>query len=70
MPVFTSSLLEYPILPSMIARFCQFMADQGGATSIEYAIIASGIAAAIVAVVNGVGLGVLGKYTSVSTALK
>ena len=46
-----------------------FLSDQSGATSIEYAIMASCIAVAIVATVNGLGAKVLAKYTSVSTAL-
>ncbi len=54
----------------MIAKFSQFIADEGGATSIEYAIIASGVAVAIVAVVNGLGAAMLAKFTSVSAALK
>jgi pilus assembly protein Flp/PilA len=67
---FTKILPECPTLPAMIARFRQFIADEGGATSIEYAIIASGVAAAIIAVVNNLGTTVLAKYTSVATALK
>ena len=54
----------------MIVKFGQFIADEGGATSIEYAIIASGVAVAIISVVNGLGAAVLAKFTSVSTALK
>ena len=54
----------------MIAKVRQFIADEDGATSIEYAIIASGIAVAIITVVNNLGTAVLAKFTSVSTALK
>ena len=48
----------------------RFLADQSGATAIEYCIIAAGISITIVAVVNGMGTALSGKYTSVSSALK
>ena len=48
--------------------FSRFLADESGATSIEYSIMASCIGLAIIAVVNGVGGKVLAQYTSVSTA--
>jgi pilus assembly protein Flp/PilA len=70
MAPFTETLHEYLILPAMIAKVRQFIADEDGATSIEYAIIASGIAVAIITVVNNLGTAVLAKFTSVSTALK
>lgn len=47
-----------------------FFNDQSGATSIEYAIIASGVAAIIVAAVNNLGSAVKANYTSVDAALK
>ena len=47
-----------------------FLQDQSGATSIEYAIMASSIAVAIVAAVTTLGSKVTGNYTSVSAALK
>jgi pilus assembly protein Flp/PilA len=47
-----------------------FLADDSAATSIEYAMIASGIAVAIVAVVQGLGTSVKSSYVSVATALK
>jgi pilus assembly protein Flp/PilA len=54
-----------------IARsvFC-FLRCERGATAIEYAMIASGIAAAIIASVTNLGSGVKGLFTSVSTAMK
>ena len=58
--------LSSPIMAS-VARF---MRDERGATAIEYAIIASGIAVAIVASVTSLGSSVKGMFTSVSTALK
>ena len=46
-----------------------FVRDDSGATAIEYALIASGIAGAIIAVVLVLGTSVTGMYTSVSTKL-
>jgi pilus assembly protein Flp/PilA len=40
-----------------------------GATAIEYALIAAGIALMIVTAVNGVGTRVSGLFTSVSSSL-
>jgi pilus assembly protein Flp/PilA len=48
----------------------KFLADQSGATAIEYCIIAAGISIVIVTVVNGLGTALNGKYSTVSTALK
>ncbi len=48
----------------------RFLRDETAATSIEYAIIASGIAVAIVATVQGLGTSINGMYTSVLTSLK
>jgi pilus assembly protein Flp/PilA len=48
----------------------KFLADQSGATAIEYCIIAAGISIVIVTVVNGLGSTLNTKYTSVNTALK
>jgi Flp pilus assembly pilin Flp len=47
-----------------------FPAQRGRGTSIEYALIAAGIAATIIATVNGLGSSVATNYTSVNTALK
>jgi pilus assembly protein Flp/PilA len=52
------------------AALLRFLHDERGATAIEYAIVASGVAVAIVASVNSLGSGVKGLFTSVSTALK
>ena len=48
----------------------RFIADQAGATAIEYALIATGISIVILASVNSIGTSVSNKFTSVSTALK
>ena len=42
-----------------------FLADTSGATAIEYAILAAGIATAIVVAVGLTGAGVQNKYTLV-----
>ena len=47
-----------------------FLADESGATAIEYGLIAAGISLAIIAVVNGLGTNVKGKFTSINTSLK
>jgi len=46
-----------------------FWQDQSGATSMEYSIMASCIAVAVVVAVNALGSAVKGNYTSVSTSL-
>jgi len=46
-----------------------FLLDERGATAIEYALLASGIAGAIIAAVMALGTSVNGMYTSVSTGL-
>jgi pilus assembly protein Flp/PilA len=48
----------------------RFLADEQGATAIEYGLIAAGISIAIVAVVQGVGSKLNTTFTSVQTALK
>jgi pilus assembly protein Flp/PilA len=55
---------------SMRALISKFLADQSGATAIEYCMIAAGISIVIVVVVNGMGTQLNTKYTSVNTALK
>ena len=48
----------------------KFLADQSGATAIEYCLIATGISIVIVTVVQGMGTALNTKYTAVSTSLK
>jgi pilus assembly protein Flp/PilA len=48
----------------------RFIRDEGGATAIEYAMIASGIAVAIAATIVKLGSSVNGLYSSVATAMK
>ena len=53
-----------------IAFILRFMRDDRGATAIEYAMIASGIAVAIAATIVALGSSVNGMYSSVLTAMK
>jgi pilus assembly protein Flp/PilA len=46
-----------------------FIGDETAATSIEYALIATGIAVAIVVAVTGLGTALTVKYTAVKDAL-
>jgi len=48
----------------------KFLADESGATAIEYGLIAAGISLAIIAVVNGLGSTLNTKFTSLNTSLK
>ena len=50
--------------------FRRFLADESGATAIEYGLIAAGISPAIIAIVNGLGTKLNTKFTSISTSLK
>ncbi len=48
----------------------KFVANESGATAIEYGLIAAGIAVAIITVVNGLGTKLTSTFTSVQNALK
>ena len=48
----------------------EFLKDESGATAIEYGLIASGIALAIIAVVNGLGTKLNTNFGSINTQLK
>lgn len=48
----------------------QFLANESGATAIEYGLIAAGIAVAIITAVNGVGSQLSSTFGSISTSLK
>jgi len=47
-----------------------FVADESGATAIEYGLIAAGISLAIIAVINGLGTKLNTKFTSINTSLQ
>jgi pilus assembly protein Flp/PilA len=48
----------------------RFLADESGATAIEYGLIAAGISLAIIAVINGLGTKLNTKFTSINNSLK
>jgi pilus assembly protein Flp/PilA len=48
----------------------RFVNEDGGATAIEYGLIAAGISIAIIAVVNGLGTQLNSTFSSVSSQLK
>jgi len=54
----------------MVQLFKDFLADESGATAIEYGLIAAGISLAIIAVVNGIGAKLNTKFSSINTSLK
>jgi pilus assembly protein Flp/PilA len=49
--------------------FAKFAKDEGGATAIEYGLIAAGISVAIITVVAGLGSKLNLTFTSIQTAL-
>jgi pilus assembly protein Flp/PilA len=54
-------------MKNLIARFAK---DESGATAIEYGLIAAGISLAIIAVVNGLGTNLNGKFANINSSLK
>ena len=54
-------------MKTLLARFAQ---DESGATAIEYALIAAGIALAIITAVNTLGTTLSNKFTSINSSLK
>jgi pilus assembly protein Flp/PilA len=50
--------------------FSRFLADQSGATAIEYCLIAVGLSIVILAAVNSIGTTLDNKFTSVNSSLK
>ncbi|MEN3376222.1 MAG: Flp/Fap pilin component [Hyphomicrobiales bacterium] len=51
----------------MLARVKSFLANENGATAIEYALIAAGIAAAIITTVQALGTKVSTLFTNVDS---
>jgi pilus assembly protein Flp/PilA len=49
--------------------FRKFIADESGATAIEYGLIAAGIAIAIITAVNGVGTKLSSNFDTIKTKL-
>ena len=56
-------------MSKMRTSFARFARDDSGATAIEYALIAVGIAAVIIAAVNSLGGTLAGLYSNVNTQL-
>jgi pilus assembly protein Flp/PilA len=50
--------------------FAKFLADESGATAIEYGLIAAGISIAIIVAVNGLGSNLNTKFSDINTSLK
>ena len=49
--------------------FARFLADQTGATAIEYCLIAAGLSIVIITAVNGIGTTLNSKFTSLNSSL-
>jgi len=52
-----------------MTMFKRFLADQSGATAIEYGLIAAGIAVAIITVVKGIGTNLNSTFDKVKQNL-
>jgi pilus assembly protein Flp/PilA len=50
-------------------NFCNFIACQSGATAIEYALIAGGIALVVLAAITNTGGNVGGKYNAMANTI-
>jgi pilus assembly protein Flp/PilA len=57
-------------ISAICISFRRFVHDEGGATAIEYALIASGVSIVIAGTVVALGSTVTDMFTSVATALK
>ena len=53
-----------------MSKLFAFFQNEGGATAIEYGLIAAGISIAIIAAVNGLGVQLNTTFTNISTQLK
>jgi pilus assembly protein Flp/PilA len=54
----------------MMTKFTKFFANESGATAIEYALIASLIAIALVTILTNLGTQLSAEFSEVSSALK
>jgi len=54
----------------MVAKFKEFVANQSGATAIEYGLIAALISVVIIGALTTVGSNLNTKFTSVATTLR
>jgi pilus assembly protein Flp/PilA len=55
---------------AMLRVFKSFLADESGATAIEYGLIAAGIALAIITTINGLGTKLNTKFSSINSSLR
>src|SRR5262245_16244715 len=61
---------EYRLEVHQMKRFLsKFLHDESGATAIEYCLIAAGIALAIIAIINGLGVNLVDKLNQLLAAL-
>jgi pilus assembly protein Flp/PilA len=51
-------------------QFVRFLKDENAATAIEYGLIATGIAVAVLPVITGLGTHLKSTFTTISSALK
>jgi pilus assembly protein Flp/PilA len=65
-PEFCSHVQMELLMAKLIARFVK---DESGATAIEYGLIASGIALAVIAAVNGTGTKLTGTFDKITSSL-
>ena len=54
----------------MLKSVKQFIADESGATAIEYGLIAAGISVAIISIIPGIGSNLVTAFTKVQDGLK
>ena len=54
----------------MRRKLIAFLKDESAATAIEYGLIATGIALAIIPVITGIGTHLKTTFSTISTALK
>ena len=52
-----------------MCKIARFLADESGATAIEYGLIVAGIAIAIIAAVNGIGTQLNATLSGISTRM-
>jgi pilus assembly protein Flp/PilA len=72
-----SSAMPMGILPTGAAMeahqmkllLSRFLADESGATAIEYGLLAAGIALAIITIVNGIGTNLNTSFTTINSKL-
>jgi pilus assembly protein Flp/PilA len=70
LPVLLASSDDKAEVLTMTKVLKGFLADEFGATAIEYGLIAAGISLAIIAVVNGLGTKLNTKFVSLNSSLK